>query len=365
MNRNNLIFCIALITAIAFTACNRGAGSGALDSASQSGDLELYMTGSHNSPDNPQELRIGSSVSGNLDYNEKIWFSVMTTQSGFLTVRAVSDIDTYLETYDTQNNFIAGNDDWDGLNPRIEFMAEANTVYLFQLAGYSGETSGPFNITASHRPRPSLTELRSGSINGFIESGQEYWFRVPVSQAGILNIHTTGDTDTILEAYSRNFEFLTGDNSSGDYYNAMIVMNVRAGETYLFRLTAFEDSSGPYTLAANVDAYPAPAELTHGSFLDRYIEAGDEHWYSVRVTEGEILTVWTEGATDTTLEALTDTYESIAYHDDTWYGELVDRNARISIEIYNVAAGTLYIFRLRSFGSGPYRIFVDMGYAQG
>ncbi|MCL2266789.1 MAG: hypothetical protein FWC17_03350 [Treponema sp.] len=222
---------------------------------------------------NAQELRISNfitsdnyydlSLPGSLSPGQGIWYSVRTAEAGFLNVSASSDIDTYLEAYDQDMKLIAQNDDWESWNPVIEFLAKANTLYYFRINSYSGNDSGPFRITALHKPLPLITEM------------------------------------------------------------------------------------------------------TNGSFIRAYIEAGEEHWYSVTVTEGDFLSIWTEGNTDTVIDAYTENYVHFTRNDDSWYGDYVDRNANLWINIYDVKAGTVYLFRLTSFDSGAYRILVSMDYAQG
>ena len=303
-----------------------------------------------------QELRIGSSVSGNLGAFQEIWYSVRTTQAGFLTVGTRGNVDTYLVAYDAQRSIIIENDDGEDLNARVEFVAQANTTYLFKLSGYS-DSSGAFQISASHRPMPAITDLRSGSFKGNLARGQEYWFSVPVTQTGVLNIHTTGDMDTLLEAYNRNFVFLHGDDDSGEGYNAAIKMDVRAGETYYFKMRAFSDNYGPYNILANVTPHPTPIHMNPGTFHNGYIESETEQWFSARAPRNGYFTIETMGSTDTIIAGFTDSYEYIYEHDDQWYLDtVIDRNAKLFMY---VEFGRVYIFRLRSFGSGPYRLIVD------
>ena len=314
-------------------------------------------------PNAPPQLPVGSAINGNLGSGQEIWYSVINTEAGFLTIETQGDIDTYLTVYDIQRNIIAENDDWNGLNAGIQLVAQANTSYLIRLSGY-GSANGPYRILASHKPMPVITPLYSGSDSGFIESGQERWFSVLVSQIGILNARTTGGVDTVLEVYNTNFEYLFNDDNCSENSNAQINMEVKPGETYYFNLRASGDNSGPYEIIANVNPYPAPIQLSPGTFHNANIESGEEHWYIVSVTTGGSLTVETLGSTDTTLEAFTNDYEHIAYNDDTWIGEYVDRNARIEIFVY-APYGDTYIFKLRSFGPGSYRIIASFDEAKG
>ena len=292
-----------------------------------------------------QELRVGSSVSGNLSAYQEIWYSVRTTQAGFLEVKTTGGLDTCLEAFDAQRNFIAENDDWEDFNARIEFLVQANTTYLFKLYGYS-DSSGQFVITASHKPMPSITELRSGSYNGNFGSEQERWFSFTVSRTGILTVETQGDLDTVLEAYNKDFVYITGDDDSGDSLNASISLGVKTGETYYYKLRTYGHETGPYSVSAIVKD---PVQLAPGSFINGNINNGEETWYSVRTTRRGQLTVETTGSTDTVLTVYTDEFGYIYENDDN-----EDYNARIVI---SVEPNTTHFFKLTCYSSGPYRIF--------
>lgn len=332
-------------------------GSGFLKGSAQDQTAQISGSGM-------QEMSFSKVISGNMDSGQEIWYSVRTAEAGFLTVEASSFIDTFLIAYNSRLNHITENDDWNGLNPRIELKAEANTTYLFMLRGYNSSVNGPFQIMASFRPMPVITALYSGPGRGIIENGQERWYSVHADRFGILDIHTTGNTDTILEVYNTDFEFFNSDDNSGEFYNAQIKMEVKQGETWYIKLSSQGENSGAYEITAKVNPYPVPKQLSPGSFYNTYIESGDEHWYAVRAASDGLLTVETMGATDTTLEALTETYESIYYNDDTWAGDIVDRNARLEIFVSS-PGGAVYIIRLRSFGSGSYRILASFDEVKG
>ncbi|MCL2213741.1 MAG: hypothetical protein FWC06_00895 [Treponema sp.] len=329
----------------------------AADSAeSSTGGVSLNQTASISDNAVPQ-LPVGLSINGNLSSGQEIWYSVRNTEAGFLIIETQGDIDTYLTVYDDQRNLVAENDDWNNLNARVQLTAPADTSYLVRLSGY-GSANGPYRIVTSHEPMPVITPLYSGHDVGFIESGQERWFSVLINRIGILNVHAAGGAQTVLEVYSTDFVYLGGDDNNNENSGAKINMEVRPGETYYFKLRV-SGNSGPYEITANINPYPAPLQLFPGMFHNAVIKSGEEHWYSVTTSAGGVLAVETLGTTDTTLEAFTSDYEHITYNDDTWIGGHVDRNAKIEIFVY-APYGDTYIFKLKSFDSGPYRIIVSM-----
>jgi len=315
---------------------------------------------------NEQELRIGSTLSGSINSGDEIWYSITTGEAGFLTIEAMSFIDTYIIVYDSQQNFLHEVHGWEGVNPRIEFSTQPETTYHIQYCAYSvhnfgehaDQISSTFQIRASFMPLPEIIPLYSGFASGYIEAGQELWFKILVSGRGIINIHTTGDTDTYLELYTANFDFITSDDDSGENSNAKITnLEVSPGQEFLIKLRAYGDNSGPYNLIAQADPYPVPITLNPGMFINGYIEHGREIWYSVRLQYGGTLVVETSGTTDTTLEAFTIDYEYITYNDDTWTGDIVERNAIITLWV--TQDNYTVLFRLKSFNSGSFRIMAS------
>ncbi|MCL2213665.1 MAG: PPC domain-containing protein [Treponema sp.] len=301
-----------------------------------------------------QELRIGSFLSGNLSRSQEIWYSVRTTQTCILSVETESNIDTYLEAYTAQRVLITENDDGpNGLDARINLLAQANTTYLFKLRGLHSDVSGSFRILADSRP---ITELRIGSpVSGNITSGGEYIYSVRATQNGYLIVETSGDTDTYLTAYDENYNWLAEDDDGAGYPNARIRLQVSTGKNYIFAVKGFGDSGGAYRISAASQGYPAATALNVGSFLNGNIALNGEYWYSVRASQSGFITVETSGNTDTYLTAYDDGYNVIGYDDDSAGGG----NARLRIQ---VAAGGTYYFQLRGYSSeitGSYRILAN------
>jgi len=303
---------------------------------------------------NSHELRIGTFLSGNLRGGEEILYVVRPVETGILTVETTGSIDTILEVYDDQDNFIREDDDsGEDLNARIEIVVAAGKSYYFYLSGYNDHVSGQYRIYASFRPLPVMTDLREGSvISGNLGSGEEIWYRVTSARAGILTVETASYIDTMLEVYNESFLLLDEDDDSGEGLNAKIEIDVMPGSTLYFKLSGYSTANGPYRILANLRSFPAPIQLRFGSFHSGNISSGGVYWYSVRTANSGRFVVETTGSTDTYLEAYDENYNLIAEDDDGGDG----LNARIEID---GEANTTYIFKLRGFGRstiGLYRI---------
>ena len=123
--------------------------------------------------------------------------------------------------------------------------------------------------------------------------------------------------------------------------------------------TAYERSGSAEVQGAS---HPVPVKISPGTFINGYIEQGEEHWFRVTITGSnfDFLIVETDGDTNTFLEAYTESYKFI----DANYIKH-DQNAWVGINIWSVKAGTTYLFKLRSDNSGSYRIIVTEAVALG
>jgi len=300
----------------------------------------------------PQDLRFGTSASGNLRAGEEQWFRIRPTEAGLVTVETSGDLDTYLEAYDASNNRIAENDDaGDGSNARLEILCTAGSTYLFKLRGYDSSVNGPFRIWASSRPIPPATELRFGSsLSGNLSGGADQWYSVRSSSAGLVTVETSGDLDTYLEAYDASNKRIAENDDGGEDTNARLEIYCEAGVTYRFRVRGFSSSaSGPYRIWASLGPI---TELRPGSSLSGNLSGGVDQWYSVRPSSVGFVTVETSSDIDTFLELYDAPNNRIAENDDGGDGS----NARLEVLC---AAGSTYLFKLRGYDSsvnGPYRI---------
>jgi hypothetical protein len=303
----------------------------------------------------PQELRFETWVSGNLRSGGEQWYSVRPTQAGIVVVETRGNIDTYLEAYDSSDNFIDNDDDsGEDYNARLEIFVQASRTYRFLLSEYYGE-GGPYQIRASFRSIPQSTELRIDNIvSGNIREGEDYWYRVRATQTGFLVVETMGSTDTFLDAFDDSYNRIDWDDDSGDNYNARLKILAEAGKTYIFRLKGYGGyETGPYRIYASMEPMPEVTELRFDTMVSGNIRGGEEYWYSIRTTQTGYVTVQTSGNTDTYLEAYDSSLSYIDEDDDSGGGG----NASVTIW---VEAGKLYYFILSgydSYSSGSYRIW--------
>ncbi|MCL2244915.1 MAG: hypothetical protein FWC03_10695, partial [Treponema sp.] len=196
-------------------------------------------------------------------------------------------------------------------------------------------------------------ELRIGSfLSGSIGQGQDVWYSVRATQAGVLTVFTESNIDTYLEAYDAQRNLIT-ENDDGDDLNAKINILTQANTTYLFKLRGYSESvTGSFRIFADSKAI---TELRIGSPVSGNISTGGENWYSIRAVQNGILIVETSGSTDTYLIAY-DEFNNYITADDDSAG---NGNAKVKIP---VVSGKTYLIALRgnsNYAAGAYRIQVS------
>ena len=199
----------------------------------------------------PTALSIGSFVNGNLTYGGENWYSVRAAQNGYLTVETTGNVESYLNAYDDSYNYLAYDEGYSYPNARIRMQAVAGRTYYFQLRGY--DSSGSYRIFASFQPYPTPTSLSVGSfLNGNIAEGNEIWYSVRTTRSGRLTVETTGAIDTVLDVYTGEYQHIErNDDNDGNLNAKIIIPNVSANTTYLFRLTCY--TPGPFRIFAYLD----------------------------------------------------------------------------------------------------------------
>lgn len=198
-------------------------------------------------------------------------------------------------------------------------------------------------------------ELRLGTVvSGNLNSGQEIWYSIRITETSVLTVKTMGNVDTYLEIYDDQRKLITeNDDGAEEDTNAIVEIVARSGKTYLVKLRGYDnDQTGSFRILAVNSPMSAAVELNLGQSYSGNISRQGEYWFSVKAPGSGLVTVETTGSTDTYLYAYNSDYEQMAYNDDGGGGS----NARIEILTEN---NRNYLFRLRGYDSdtnGAYRI---------
>lgn len=170
--------------------------------------------------------------------NRTLWYRFTAPAAGQMTVDTfTSNYDTVLAAYNNGTSFpltsLACNDDYTGLQSRVQFNVTAGTTYLLQVGGYFGSQGNiVLHLTAPTPPPPPpandnfatatsipSTPYTSSTVNtqyATTETGETtpscstggaavtrtIWYQVTPSVPGLLTADTIGSSyDTVLAVY--------------------------------------------------------------------------------------------------------------------------------------------------------------------
>lgn len=204
----------------------------------------------------------------------------------------------------------------------------------------------------------------NSSTAGRIEiAGDNDFFRIVLSQAGVLTVRTTGNTDTYGHFLdSAGAEITHNDDANAP--NFSITWQLAAG-TYYVRVRHYSNAgTGAYTLLSEFVPSPpddhgnSPAAATfiqpNGTTAGRIAVPGDIDYFRVVLPEAGTLTAFTTGSTDT-YGYLKDSAGQIIAEDDD-QGELT--NFRLS-RFLNAGTYFIGVKHYWSSGLGDYQLLAS------
>ena len=251
---------------------------------------------------NHATLRFDSPVSGKLSTNDENWYTIRTTEAGYLTVETSGYTDTCLEVY-IPGLKIAEDKDERRRNARINILVDADTVYYIKLRERQ-RFSGSYSISARFSPFPNQSELFLDSpVSVNMTSSQEFWYRLRTTNAGILIVEVTDNIDTFLVAYDKNFnELASSYNREG--LNARLEIVTEADKTYNILLRGPRTQKSFNILATITDLPPDAINLSRSGAIILELEeellvsfrAGNEsRWFIYKVGRFANFRIMTRG----------------------------------------------------------------------
>ena len=302
------------------------------------------------------ELSLGGSpISGNLSSGEEIWYSIQVDEPGaltvILTIETLGTTDTYLEFYDAQRNLISENDDGgEGTNARIEMIGAASGTYLFKLRGFSDEVAGPYRVLVTSDTIPEPAELRFGTVHkGTIAAGTRHWYSVRAEERGFITAETFGNTDTYLEAYDHQYDFVKEDDDGGMKSNALIEMLAEPDQVFIFSLRGYDsETAGDYEIAANFEPIPVDGDpntersgavdITLGEAFGVFFhDSNQSRWYRYEITRDRTnFVVQTRGYVDTFLSLYDQDGNLVAEDDDSGENLNAFINERLNAGVFYI-----------------------------
>ncbi len=210
---------------------------------------------------------LGTSVSGSA-FDDPFW-SFTLDEPTAVTITAVNEsADPVITLYDAAENYIAENDDYDGLNSRIDMTEPlAAGTYCINLAALSDETL-PITLTVSaYDPQAALLSIYNRGeaappLDGTVPvtdlglvgtrirqdvnaSSSASWFTVDVDAPGLLMLEAIGNasTDPVMVIYDDLGREVGRNDDYGIGFDSLIAARVNPG-TYVIGVWKYGEGLG-------------------------------------------------------------------------------------------------------------------------
>jgi hypothetical protein len=220
-----------------------------------------------NSMQNAGELSVGEVLTRRIFPTGDVdWYRIRIPRSAgqeelYLDLRAMGDLDTYMEFFSADGEILAENDDGGGdNNARILYgPVRPGEEYLLQLRHYDGSDVGEYRIEATlsrplhdqYESDNSWDEARETRLpaQGALEQERSFsipsdvdWLRFSISSPRTLTLLTKGDADTLLRLFDAGGEVLEESDDYGDDYNGRIRRFLAPGE-YRLEVSQYADDA--------------------------------------------------------------------------------------------------------------------------
>lgn len=224
-----------------------------------------------------------------------VWFVINATASSEIVLHTVgSTFDTVLAVYDGSGalpgNLITCNDDFNGLQSRVEFLVSPGGTYYVQAGGFGGQsgslalslTQGNDNLAEATQllPLPYPTIFAQATFGASLEPfeqrpcgaiGSTVWYSFTAGLSGLVTANTLrSDFDTVLAAYDTTTTSPAGgigntlacnDDAGGTYgLRSVITFFVSQGETYLIQAGGYNLQAGDLRLNIAMDSVLTDAD---------------------------------------------------------------------------------------------------------
>lgn len=209
-------------------------------------------------------LTIGTSPAdtvierGRTDY---FFFTVADATYSFLTVETQKHMDVTTETNTTGTLYsrdgLVTTDTNSGTGNNFLFRAPTSPGdYIVEVKGASSSTEGEYVLVTSSQTaisQGSAPDMVTGQTTGTnLSAGREVDpYSITVTTPGILQVKTTGMTDTVGVLYGPDGQQLATDDDSGDDTNFKITQAVEAGQHLVTVEGQTATTTGNYILVVN------------------------------------------------------------------------------------------------------------------
>lgn len=212
------------------------------------------------------EIAVGGSVTDTLEVaGDHDWFRLELTEGQTVTITLEGTgidplSDPYLRLRDADGNQVAFNDDANGLNSALEFVAGSTGVYFIDAGAWSDAYTGEYTVTVTAFEVPGDTSTTStigktDIVTGLIDTaGDHDWYAIDLNAGDgidifLRSIGTDALNDPYLRIYDSNGNLVAGnDNGSGTLDSFLNFVATADGTYYIDAGAADDTSTGTYEL---------------------------------------------------------------------------------------------------------------------
>ena len=211
-------------------------------------------------------LGTGTTATASVDQVDAWGFTLSSPQAVTITAEN-ENADPVITLYDAAGNYLAENDDWDGLNSRIDMSAPLDPGdYCIEMTALSdsslpitvgvtsfdpmaevemlianGEASPPMD---GSYPITDLGELSTRLRYDAQVGSEASWFSFTVNEGGLVLVEAVanGNGDPVAYLYDDIGRMVAMNDDNGQNYDSMIAARVLPG-TYLVGVRQFDESA--------------------------------------------------------------------------------------------------------------------------
>lgn len=345
-----------------------------------------------NDADTRARIAPGRAVNGAIEFSGDVDWYRLSARGGRRYTVSLNGAgenglgDPYLRIIDADGNDVAVNDDYDGLNSRLEFTLDANGVVYVEARGFSDAHEGAYTLLVEDAAQPSDAIASSARTRGRIAVGQDVterldfagdrdWHRIRLEEGQSYRFQLVpgdgdGIGDPLLRLYDADGQELAADDDGGDGLNSYLEFTAPATGNYFVEARDFNESStGSYRLSARAGDVPADASTDAGLAADGDFREGmlapngDRDWYRVDLAAGQGMRVAVNSGE--AADALADPYVVVYGPDGAELARDDDSGEGLNawLEFQAASAGVHYV-EVRGFSddaAGRYYLMLTAG----
>ena len=263
----------------------------------------------------PSYATSGESISSAIDVD---YFSFSLTETDIINIATTGPTDTVGTLYDSSFLQLASDDNsGSGNNFLIEKILSPGTYHI-EVAG-SGSSTATGNYILNIMGPPTIDIPYTSSEQDISPTDDVDYFKFEITELNIININTTGSTDTVGTLYDSSFLRLASGDDYGSDKNFLIQKILFPG-TYFAEVRGRDSNTyGNYILNIVTDEVPIISS-PYTSSAQEISSVEDRDYFNFNLINPSVITLFTTSATDTYIRLYDDAGELLASDDNSGSG---------------------------------------------